>query len=153
VTALGEGSDAGVAGVAGATGSLGEDRIKHLEFLQANITRMGTNSFLVKGWALTLAAGLLALSADRLSWEIASAGVVPLFCFWYLDCFFLRQERAFRRLYDDARRPDSTVEVLSMDVGPYLARMRWPEVWLTPTLALFYAPLLIADLAVVLIAV
>ncbi|GAB2977613.1 hypothetical protein GCM10023080_048180 [Streptomyces pseudoechinosporeus] len=143
MTALSEGSDAGVGGRV----PLDPDRIKHLEFIQATITRLGTNSFLMKGWALTLAAGLLALSASRLSWQLASVGVVPLLCFWYLDCFFLRQERAFRRLYDDARSPDSTVEVLSMNVGRYLSRMPWPEVWLTPTLLLFYAPLLLADLA------
>jgi len=131
---------------------LDADRIKHLEFIQATITRMGTNSFLVKGWALTLAAGLLALSADRLSWEIAGAGVIPLLCFWYLDCFFLRQERAFRRLYDDARQPDSPVEVLSMNTRAYLADMGWAQAWLTPTLALFYAPLLVADLAVLVLA-
>ncbi|MGN9756743.1 hypothetical protein [Streptomyces sp. SD31] len=151
MTALSEGpgtSDAGVGGRA----PLDADRIKHLEFIQATITRLGTNSFLVKGWALTLAAGLLALSASRLSWQLAAVGVVPLLCFWYLDCFFLRQERAFRRLYDAARAPDSTVEVLSMNVAPYLSRMPWPEVWLTPTLLLFYAPLLLADLALVVIA-
>ncbi|MGW1958577.1 hypothetical protein ACWCPI_38570 [Streptomyces sp. NPDC001920] len=148
MTALSEGPDAGVGGRT----PLDADRIKHLEFVQATITRLGTNSFLVKGWALTLAAGLLALSASRLSWQLAVVGVVPLTCFWYLDCFFLRQERAFRRLYDDARRPDSTVEVLSMDVAPYLSRMPWPQVWLTPTLLLFYTPLLLADLALVVIA-
>lgn len=148
MTALSEGSDAGVGGRV----PLDADRIKHLEFIQATITRLGTNSFLVKGWSLTLAAGLLALSASRIGWQLATVGVVPLLCFWYLDCFFLRQERAFRRLYDDARRPGSTVEVLSMDVGPYLARMPWPEVWLTPTLLLFYTPLLLADLALVVLA-
>jgi hypothetical protein len=147
VTALSEG-----AGATGARVPLDADRIKHLEFIQATITRMGTNSFLVKGWALTLAAGLLALSADRLSWQIASVGVVPLLCFWYLDCFFLRQERAFRRLYDDVRKPGSTVEVLSMNTRPYLTGMGWAEAWLTPTLALFYAPLLVADLAILAIA-
>ncbi|MBT2420647.1 hypothetical protein J7F01_22495 [Streptomyces sp. ISL-22] len=148
MTALSEGSDTGVGGRA----PLDPDRIKHLEFIQATITRLGTNSFLVKGWALTLAAGLLALSASRLSWHIATVGVLPLLCFWYLDCFFLRQERAFRRLYDDARQPDSTVEVLSMNVRPYLAQMPWPEVWVTPTLLLFYAPLLLADLALLALA-
>ncbi|WP_228473094.1 hypothetical protein [Streptomyces cyaneochromogenes] len=165
MTALSEGSQGpGVAGadadgadvegpdVGGREPALGADRIKHLEFIQATITRLGTNSFLVKGWALTLAAGLFALSASRLSWQLAGVGLVPLLCFWYLDCFFLRQERAFRRLYDDARRPGSTVEMLSMDVAPYLARMPWPEVWQTPTLLLFYAPLLLTDLALLVFA-
>ncbi|MFH0521622.1 hypothetical protein ACHBTE_31120 [Streptomyces sp. M41] len=148
MTALSEGPDAGVGG----REPLHADRIKHLEFIQATITRLGTNSFLVKGWALTLAAGLLALSASRLSWQLSVVGAVPLCCFWYLDCFFLRQERAFRRLYDDARRPDSTVEMLSMNVAPYLTRMPWPEVWVTPTLLLFYSPLLLADLTLLVIA-
>lgn len=152
MTALSEGSEGTEGAEIGVREPLSADRIKHLEFIQATVTRLGTNSFLVKGWALTLAAGLFALSASRLSWQIASVGLVPLLCFWYLDCYFLRQERAFRRLYDDARRPDSTVEMLSMNVAPYLVRMPWPEVWLTPTLLLFYAPLLLADLALVVFA-
>jgi len=149
VTALSEGSDAGV----GDREPLHPDRIKHLEFIQATVSRLGTNSFLVKGWALTLAAGLLALSASRLSWHLAAVGVVPLVCFWYLDCFFLRQERAFRRLYDDVRRPGSTVEPLSMNVAAHLGTMPWREVWFTPTLLLFYTPLLLADLALLALAV
>ncbi|MEH0558367.1 hypothetical protein OG810_32065 [Streptomyces sp. NBC_01693] len=132
---------------------LDADRIKHLEFIQAVITRMGTNSFLVKGWALTLAAAFLALSAGRLSWPLALAGAVPLICFWSLDGYFLRQERLFRHLYEDARRPASTVEVLSMNIGPYLERVLWKHVAFSSTLLLFYGALLVADLAVVAIAV
>ncbi|MCX4673423.1 hypothetical protein OG453_43470 [Streptomyces sp. NBC_01381] len=148
MTALSEGSNAGVGGRV----SLDADRIKHLEFIQAVITRMGTNSFLVKGWALTLAAGLLALSASRLSWQIGAVGVVPLLCFWYLDGFFLRQERLFRRLYDDVRRPDSRVEPLSMNVGPYLDQTPWAGITFSQTLLLFYGSLLGAELAIVVIA-
>jgi hypothetical protein len=128
---------------------LDADRIKHLEFIQAVITRMGTNSFLIKGWALTLAAAFLALAVDRLSWQIALSGVVPLLCFWSLDGFFLRQEKLYRRLYEDARRPESTVEVLSMNVGPYVAGVSWRQVTLSRTLVLFYGSLLVADLVVV----
>lgn len=86
---------------------LGEERIKHLEFIQAVINRMATNSFFVKGWVLTLAAGLLTVSASRLSWQIAVVGLVPLLCFWSLDGYFLQQERLFRHLYDDVRHVDS----------------------------------------------
>jgi len=31
-------------------------KIAHLGFIQATITRMGTNSFMIKGWAVTLVA-------------------------------------------------------------------------------------------------
>lgn len=127
---------------------LGEDRIKHLEFIQAVINRMATNSFFVKGWVLTLAAGLLTVSASQLSWKIATVGLVPLLCFWSLDGYFLQQERLFRRLYDDVRHVDSSVEMMSMNVGPYLARTTFLDAALSRTLILFHGALLVADLAV-----
>ncbi|KUO18886.1 hypothetical protein [Streptomyces dysideae] len=148
MTGLSEGPDAGVGGRV----ALDADQVKHLEFIQGVITRLGTNSFLVKGWALTLSAGLLALSASQLSWQLAAVGVVPLLCFWYLDGFFLRQERLFRHLYDDVRRPGSQVETLSMNVGPYLDRTPWARITFSQTLALFYGPLLGAEIAILVIA-
>ncbi|GAB2873837.1 hypothetical protein GCM10027074_47000 [Streptomyces deserti] len=149
MTALSDGSDARGGGD---RVPLDGDRVKHLEFIQAVITRMGTNSFLIKGWVLTLAAGLLAVSASRLSWQIATAGVVPLLCFWALDGYFLQQERLFRKLYDDVRRPDSTVEVMSMNVGPYLAGTSWRQSLLSKTVVLFHGALLVADLSIIVIA-
>ena len=41
------------------------DTIKHLEFIQAVITRMAGNSFVLKGWAITLAAAGFALAAKE----------------------------------------------------------------------------------------
>ncbi|MFD8972966.1 hypothetical protein [Streptomyces sp. NPDC059593] len=131
---------------------LSADRIKHLEFIQAIVTRLGNNSFLLKGWVMTLTAATLALSAGRLSWQIALSGVFPLLGFWFLDSYFLRQERLFRALYEDARSPDSTVEMLSMNVGPYLARVTLAKAAFSQTLVLFYGALLIAHFVVVLVA-
>ncbi|MEU6577197.1 hypothetical protein [Streptomyces sp. NPDC046805] len=121
-------------------------QIKHLEFIQAVITRFGTNSFLIKGWTLTLAAGFLALSANQKSGQVAGAGIVPLIGFWFLDGYFLRQERLFRRLYDAVRRPGSTVEAMSMNVGPYLAETPMRAAVLSQTLIFFYGALGAADL-------
>jgi hypothetical protein len=149
VTALSGGPDACISG---ARASLDADRLKHLEFIQAVITRLGTNSFLIKGWALTLAAGFLAVSASRLSWQIAAVGVVPLLCFWSLDGYYLQQERLFRHLYDDVRRPGGTVEVLSMNVSSYRSQTSWVRVTLSQTLVLFYGALLAADSAIIVLA-
>ena len=38
-------------------------KLEHLKMLQAVITRMASNSFMVKGWCITLVSALLALSA------------------------------------------------------------------------------------------
>ncbi|MGW2960520.1 hypothetical protein ACWDGI_18790 [Streptomyces sp. NPDC001220] len=145
MTTLGEASSGAAQGPA----SLGDDRLKHLEFLQAVITRLSNHSFLVKGWALTLAAGFFAVSSSQQSWQVAASGLVPLACFWFLDGLFLRQERLFRYLYDDVRRPEVEVETLSMNVGPYLGRISWFEATFSRTLQLFYGALLIADAALV----
>jgi hypothetical protein len=40
-----------------------EPKIAHLGFIQGVITRMGSNSFLLKGWSITLVAAIFALSA------------------------------------------------------------------------------------------
>jgi hypothetical protein len=40
-----------------------EKKLAHLNLIQAVITRMGSNSFLLKGWSVTLVAALFALAA------------------------------------------------------------------------------------------
>ncbi|MFE4451893.1 hypothetical protein [Streptomyces sp. NPDC056796] len=131
---------------------LSADRIKHLEFIQAIVTRLGNNSFLLKGWAITLTAAVLALSSGQLSWQIALSGIVPLLGFWFLDAYFLRQERLFRALYEDVRRPDSAVEMMAMNVGPYLTRVTLAKAAFSQTLVLLYGALLIAHGVVALVA-
>ena len=38
-----------------------EKKLKHLEFIQNAINRMASNSFIIKGWCITLIVGLFAL--------------------------------------------------------------------------------------------
>jgi hypothetical protein len=49
------------------TQSLGPDQLKHLEFIQTTIARFANSSFLIKGWALTIAAAFFAVLANRLN--------------------------------------------------------------------------------------
>ena len=80
-----------------------EKIIKHLEFIQSAISRMGSNSLMVKGWCFTVCAGIFALTNDQLPLII----VVALF-FWFLDGFYIATERSFRLLYDKIRKQDDT---------------------------------------------
>ena len=80
-----------------------EYKIKHLEMLQNTITRMSGNSFLLKGWTVTLMTGIFVLS-DKDSNRLFFLGAyIPLFVFWGMDAFYLHQERLFRKLYDYVR--------------------------------------------------
>lgn len=78
-----------------------ENKTKHLEFIQATITRMNQNSFQIKGWMITLVSALLALYASSEKTVYIIIAVVPTFVFWLLDAYYLQQERRFRGVYND----------------------------------------------------
>ncbi len=70
---------------------------EELKLVQGVINRMGTNSFLIKGWAITLIVATLLLKGNSYQFFIA---FLPWLLFWVLDAYFLRLEKLYRRLYD-----------------------------------------------------
>lgn len=83
-----------------------EKKLKHLELVQGVINRMANNSFMLKGWAVTLVAGIFALAnkdTDKLYFLVA---YVPVIVFWGLDAYYLLQERLYRSLYDKVRKTE-----------------------------------------------
>jgi len=77
--------------------TLKEYMLKEIEIIQDIIKRMGFNSFLIKGWAVTLVVVTLLLRGIEYQIWIA---FIPLLVFWLLDAYFLWQERMYRKLYD-----------------------------------------------------
>lgn len=71
---------------------------KEIDLLQACITRMANNSFLIKGWTIALVSLILTLNNNhpKFNWII----IIPILAFWYLDAFFLNTERVYRTQYD-----------------------------------------------------
>jgi len=68
--------------------------IKELEIIQGIINRMAHNSFLIKGWTITLVVVILLLKENKYY------TFIPILVFWFLDAYFLRLERLYRRLYN-----------------------------------------------------
>jgi hypothetical protein len=58
---------------------------------------MANNSFLIKGWTITLVVVTLLLKGNKYHTFIA---FIPILVFWFLDAYFLRLERLYRRLYN-----------------------------------------------------
>lgn len=77
------------------------EQIKHLEFIQNVITRMNTNSFQIKGWSIAIASALMAFYASTKNHYIFLTAIFSTLIFWFLDAYYLSQERKFRGLYDD----------------------------------------------------
>jgi len=119
-----------------------ENKLKHLEFIQSVISRMSSNSFLLKGWSVTLVAALFALAAKDANKNYVVVAYLPLLVFWTLDAYFLSQERLFRRLYEDVReRPEHDVD-FSMSTKRFRGgRNGWAACLASRTLALFYLPM------------
>jgi hypothetical protein len=126
-----------------------EKKIKHLEFIQATINRMAGNSFLLKGWAVTLVGALLALSFKETSFLYVIISVAVLYSFWFLDGYYLSRERLFIRLYDHVRvQPDASID-FSMDTQLFSSGISWIGCALSRTIVLFYGGLLLAHLIII----
>jgi len=88
-----------------------EEKRQHLEFIQNIITRMNTNSFQIKGMAVTIVAALIAIYASTTNPMFVFIGIVPTLLFWFLDAYYLQQERKFRGVYNNVSGLKSDVEI------------------------------------------
>jgi len=91
-----------------------EGKRLHLEFIQNIITRMNTNSFYIKGLAITIVSALMAIYATTPKIIFIFIGIPPTILFWLLDSYYLQQERKFRGVYNDVTGLKQTI-----DVKPY----------------------------------
>lgn len=126
-----------------------ESKLKHLEFIQNIISRMNSNSFLVKGWAITLVSALFALAAKdaNLNYVLISYVVIPVF--WVLDGFFISKERQYRDLYDVVRSSDSQGIDFNMNASEFnKGKNTWICGVFSKTLIPFYGVSITATLIV-----
>ena len=75
---------------------------KYLDHIQAIISRHNSNSFMIKGWTITICTAILAIAG---TWKVpilALIALVPITVFWILDSFYLANERCFVELYNAA---------------------------------------------------
>ena len=82
-----------------------EKKISHLNMIQSIITRMGNNSFALKGWAVGIMVAVYAFAGNS-NVKAVIVTLMPLIVFWFIDTYYLMLERKFRCLYDDVRIKD-----------------------------------------------
>lgn len=100
---------------------MSEEKIKHLEFVQNVVTRMNANSFQIKGWTVTIVSALIAVYASTQNSSFILIGIFPTFIFWFLDAYYLNQERKFRGLYSDiAGNSESEKSIKPFEMRPDL---------------------------------
>lgn len=123
-----------------------ENKLKHLEFIQNVITRLNTNSFLIKGWSVTLIAAMFALAAKESNQDLAILVYIVIPFFWVLDGFFLSREKCFRELYKEVALR-STPTDFSMNCEQYCKDDKtWPSTIFNKTLIIFHGVLLLVTI-------
>lgn len=122
---------------------------KHMDYIQSIIQRLASNSFMIKGWTITILSALFVfLTPDD---KVSYIGVlfIPIFSFWVLDGYFLYQERIFRNLYDSVS--SKTEDEIDFKLKPIIAdknKDSWMSSIVSSTLLWFYLPVLLVSILV-----
>lgn len=122
------------------------EKTKHLEFIQSVITRLNSNSFQIKGWAITVIAGVLVISTTMQNNDFVLIGILSLVLFWFMDGYCLSQERKFRSLYNDvAGISGSPIDLKPFEMNPNLynsgSNTFWRTLW-AKSIWLIYIPII-----------
>ncbi len=142
--------------------AISEDRRKHLEFIQAAVSRMASASSTAKSWLLPVATAAYGYALTKHRPTVALLGVAAVLLFASLDAQYLRQERAFRALYKAA--VDDDVDLYDMATNRYYGKAngdqndtrqencRMTRVLWSWSLGGFYLPLAVLGLGISLVA-
>lgn len=123
-----------------------ETKFKHLDYIQAAIGRMANNSFLFKGWAITIAAGLSAFAATNTKGALLLIAITSTLLFWALDGYYLWLERSFIALYEKVACATVADNELSMKIDKRQALRRWAATCVRLHLVAFYGAIIVIEL-------
>ena len=102
---------------------------------------MAGNSFLIRGWSVTLVSALFALAAKDADRSFVVVSYFPCAMFWCLDAYYLSQERRFRSLYNLARLA-TTTDFAMKTAEPTSPSNSWSAAFLSATMLLFHGTII-----------
>lgn len=93
---------------------------KEIDLIQSIINRMAQNSFMLKGWVITIFVAVIALNVQTERFiQNLTLSIFPL-AFWYIDAYYLYIERKYRRLYENRiilRKSGNSDNLYSLGIG------------------------------------
>lgn len=131
-----------------------ENKLKYLEMIQSVINRMAANSFALKGWAVTLVAGIFVLAGKDVDKMYFLVAYIPIIVFWGLDSYYLMMEKRYRALYEKARM--LTDNQIDFDMKPNAQDIKDKKLsmfacMLSKTEFWFYLPLALVTAGIIII--
>ena len=132
---------------------MGENKRAHLLMIQNLVDRLSQNSFLIKGWSISIVAAMFALSAQNTNLVFIYLAYFPSIIFWILDSYFLRQEKLYRALYNYVRTMGEEKIDFSLDAAAFSDDVpSWGHILGSKTLLAFHGSIILSILIVMIIA-
>lgn len=126
-----------------------DDKRSHLEFIQGVINRLSSNTFLFKGWSITIIGAvfttMITTRNNDLIWLIL--GIVLMF--WAIDAYYLMLERGYRKLYSQVAKASPEKIDYGMNAGQFIKFSAWFEAFRRPVLLLFYGVILMIIIVII----
>ena len=131
-----------------------ENKIKHLEIIQGVINRMASNSFYLKGWAVTLISGIFVLANKDTDKYYFLVAYIPILVFWFIDSYYLLQERLYREHYNVIRKSENSEINFDMNANKYKgqsSKLTFLNTFLSISELWFYLPLALLSTGIIII--
>lgn len=120
---------------------------KEIDLLQSCIDRMAKNSFMIKGWFVSIYAVILALLPEKVDVMLLCVVLIVVnMLFWYLDGVYLRDEKIYRRIYQwvvEARKQNDRELMYQLELNLYKNKIGTMDsvakIMLSKSLFIFYA--------------
>jgi hypothetical protein len=106
----------------------------HLQMVQAVIARLASQSTTIKGWCVTVTAGVLTISTTTTANPVVAVISAYVVCaFSVIDSYYLAVERNYRELYMNAATdsvPEWTLAVSAPGLKGVLRAMASPSIYI-----------------------
>ncbi len=122
---------------------------KEIDLIESCITRMAQNSFLIKGWYITLLAAVIALfpKSENVTIIVYIISIISV-AFWWLNAFFLYTERKYRDFYEHViaiRQEGNNKKLYSLKLTNYTLQYKsyWKSLFGKTICPFYLIPLLL----------
>ncbi len=121
------------------------NKIEYLKMIQEIIKRMARNSFLIKGWVLTLAVAMTAF-IPKTVYIFVPIIILSILLFACLDAYYLQNERKYRKLYDMARNKQE--DEIDFDLKT-TEKVSYIRCFFSKSILCYYIPILIVIVGII----
>jgi len=112
--------------------------------MQAIIARLSANSFMEKGWSITLVTAIIGFGVNAKNAALIAIAGLPALLFWALDGYYLSLERAYRTQYAGVLEETDTAS-LSLSLSDQTSRFKmWGRALRAAPVAILHGVLFLA---------